>query len=179
MAQRFGLTNLQLSGEAILLADGVRYVSDRRIADFSAASGSILLLPPNAVGRQIVWFNREGRQLGVAVADAGRPSSGSNWIPLLSPDGNHAALERSRGSASDIWVYDLKTGARNPPDFRRRFQYEPGLVAGRERGSVRVFAPAVTGLVHKARIRRRNGNCRRTPVKNKLPVFRLMAASSP
>jgi eukaryotic-like serine/threonine-protein kinase len=125
MAQRFGLQNLQLSGEAIPLADGVRYVSDRWIADFSAARGSIILLPPNAVGRQIVWFSREGRQLGVAVADVGRPSSGANWIPLLSPDGSHAALERSRGSASDIWIYDLKIGAGTRLTFAEGFNTNP------------------------------------------------------
>jgi len=111
MAHRFDLKKLQATGEDIPLAEGVRYVSDRRIADFSAANGSLILLPPNAGGRQIVWINREGRQLGVAVADVGRPSSGGYWLPLLSPDGSHAAVERTRGSASDVWIYDLKTGA--------------------------------------------------------------------
>jgi serine/threonine protein kinase/Tol biopolymer transport system component len=111
MAHSFDLKKLQPTGEDIPLAEGVRYVSDRRIADFSAANGSIILLPPNTGGRQLVWFNREGRQLGVAVADVGRPSSGAYWLPLLSPDGSHAAVERTRGTASDVWIYDLKTGA--------------------------------------------------------------------
>jgi serine/threonine protein kinase/roadblock/LC7 domain-containing protein len=125
MAHRFDLKKLQLNGEAIPFAEGVRYVSDRRIADFSAASASLILLPPNSGGRQIVWFNREGRQLGVAVADVGRPSSGSVWIPLLSPDGSHAAVERTRGTASDIWIYDLKTGAGSRLTFADGFNTNP------------------------------------------------------
>jgi serine/threonine protein kinase/roadblock/LC7 domain-containing protein len=125
MAQQFDLNQRQLSGEAVPIVEAVRYVSDRRIADFSAAGGSLVLLPPNSGGRQIVWFDREGRQLGVAAADVGHPSSGSYWIPVLSPDGSHAAVERSRGTASDIWIYNLKTGAGTRLTFAEGFNYVP------------------------------------------------------
>jgi serine/threonine protein kinase len=125
MAHRFDLKTLQPSGEDIPLAEAVRYVSDRRIADFSAANGSVILLPPNTGGRQLVWFNREGRQLGVAVADVGRPSSGSYWLPLLSPDSSHAAVERTRGTASDVWIYDLKAGAGTRLTFADGFSDNP------------------------------------------------------
>jgi len=125
MAQRFDVNKLALSGEAIPLAEAVRYMSDRRIADFSAARGALVMLPPSTTGRQIIWFNREGRQLGVAVADAGRASSGEYWIPLLSPDGNQAAAERTRSGASDIWIYDLKSGTGTRLTFAEGFTTNP------------------------------------------------------
>ena len=125
MAQQFDLKTFQLNGEATDLAEGVRYVSDRRIADFSAASGSLIFLPPNTSGRQMVWFNREGRQLAVALADIGHPSSGTLWTPVLSPDGSHAVVERARGSASDIWIFDLKTGTGTRLTFTDGFSYSP------------------------------------------------------
>ncbi|MGA2857940.1 MAG: protein kinase [Candidatus Sulfotelmatobacter sp.] len=124
-AQRFDLSQLRLSGDPISIAESVRYVSDRRIADFSAMSNLLMLLPPNSGGRQLVWFDREGHQLAVAAPDVGRPSSGSNWIPLLSPDGSHALLERNRGNASDIWIYDLKTAAGTRLTFSDGFSYLP------------------------------------------------------
>jgi serine/threonine protein kinase len=125
VAQRFELSQHRVSGEAVSVAEAVRFVSDRRIADFSAASGSLILSSPSSAGRQLVWFDREGRQLGVAVADVGHPSSGSYGVPLLSPDGSHAAVERSRGNASDIWSYDLKTGAGTRLTFSDGFNYVP------------------------------------------------------
>ncbi len=124
-AQRFDLRQLRLSGDAISVAESVRYASDRWIGDFSATSNLLMLMPPSAGGRQLAWFDREGRQLAIAAADVGRPSSGSIWIPLLSPDGTHAALERTRGSASDIWVYDLKSGAGTRLTFFDGFSYYP------------------------------------------------------
>lgn len=125
MAQRFDLKKLQLSDEAVPLAEGVRYAGDRRIADFSAASGSLILLSPNVGGRQLAWFDREGRPLGVAVPDVGRPSSGSYLLPLLSPDGSLVALERARGNASDIWIYDLRTRLGTRLTFAEGFNAYP------------------------------------------------------
>ncbi len=124
-AQQFDLRQQRLVGDALPIAESVRFASDRRIADFSAAGNLLMLLPPNSGGRQLVWFDREGHQLGIAAPDVGRPSSGSIWIPLLSPDGSHVALERTRGSASDIWIYDLKTAAGTRLTFFDGFSYYP------------------------------------------------------
>jgi Tol biopolymer transport system component/predicted Ser/Thr protein kinase len=125
LAQPFDARALRGTGDAVLLGEGVRWAADRRIADFSAAANDMLVFRPAAGnGQRLVWFNREGKELGVAVSDVGTPTSG---VPAgtLSPDGERVAVSRARGNGSDIWIYSLKTGLGTRLTFSDSFNEGP------------------------------------------------------
>ena len=108
-AQPFDVRGLRMTGEPVRVGEGVRWAPDRRAADFSAANGTIVFSHATEAGERLVWFDREGKQLGTAVPDIGIPTSGL-LAGSLSPDGNRAAIVRRRGTGSDIWIYKLATG---------------------------------------------------------------------
>src|SRR5713101_6818585 len=109
LAQPFDLRRLQSTGAPSLVSDGVRMAFDRRVADFSVAqNGTLVFLSAVGSGQRLVWFDREGKELGVAVPDIGNPTSGL-MVGTLSPSGDRVAVARARGTGSDIWMYSLKT----------------------------------------------------------------------
>jgi Tol biopolymer transport system component len=110
--------------ELLFIRDGVLYSqpfsialglltgTPQRIAtEVAAASvsarGDIVYRPIVAEGeRQLVWFDRMGKEL---------ERVGSVWVgsvtnPSLSPDGRRVLVQRSSGQNADIWIVDLGTG---------------------------------------------------------------------
>ena len=125
LAQPFDVRQLEVTGAPSLVSDGVRSAFDRRVADFSAASnGTLVFLSTEGSGQRLVWFDREGKELGVAVPDIGNPTSGL-LAGTLAPDGEHVAITRARGTGSDIWIYDLKTALGTRLTFTDDFSEDP------------------------------------------------------
>ena len=125
LAQPFDLGRLQSSGAPSLVSDGVRMAFDRRAADFSVAqNGTLVFLSAVGSGQRLVWFDREGKELGVAVPDIGNPTSGL-MVGTLSPSGDRVAVARARGVGSDIWTYSLKTALGTRLTFTDDFNESP------------------------------------------------------
>jgi len=125
LAQAFDPRRLQLTGAPSLVSDGVRMAFDRRAADFSVAqNGTLVFLSAVASGQRLVWFDREGKELGVAVPDIGNPTSGL-MVGTLSPSGDRVGVARARGTGSDIWIYSLKTALGTRLTFTDDFNESP------------------------------------------------------
>jgi Tol biopolymer transport system component len=103
MAQPFDEKNLQLTGDAVQIAEAVNFDPHNLEAGFSAAENGVLVFVSGAPMGQLVWFDRDGKQ----VAKLGDP--GIVRRPRISPDGTRVAAEIQdpKVGTSDIWVYDL------------------------------------------------------------------------
>ena len=118
MAQRFDADRLELTGNAVTVAEGVQIggVSGRTGA-FSVSQTGVLAYQTGAgdVRSQLIWFDRSGKQIAALgdQADLGGVE--------LSPDGTRAAVNiLDPGRARDIWLYDVARG------LRTRFTFDPG-----------------------------------------------------
>jgi Tol biopolymer transport system component len=100
MAQRFDINRLELSGEAVQIAD---QLGNGPLAPFSASmNGAISYVAGSVPNSSLVWFDRAGKPLTVVGP------SGEYRNLELSPDDRFVAFER--GSPADVWVLDLQRG---------------------------------------------------------------------
>jgi hypothetical protein len=103
MAQPVDGGNMQLSGDAVVLAPDLGGVSVSSMTNFTVAgNGTIVFGPLGEPKRRMIWVDRVGKPLAeVAAADD------IVW-PQPSPDGTRVAFTRySVGSESSAVVYDL------------------------------------------------------------------------
>ena len=103
MAQPFDASRLELSGEAVPVAEQVGSVLDY---GFFSASGNGVLVYRSGAGLdyQLTWFDRQGRVLA-KVAEPGRYNS-----LALSPDGRRVAVSRTNPENTpnwDVWLLDV------------------------------------------------------------------------
>jgi Tol biopolymer transport system component/DNA-binding winged helix-turn-helix (wHTH) protein len=104
VAQRFDPDWRRLDGTPVLVAPNVAPPLDIYGMTFSAA-GDVISYISGDIDRQLAWFDRAGRRLGVLDK--------SNWMnqPSLSPDDALAAVARSKPEADrDIWIVPTKSG---------------------------------------------------------------------
>ncbi len=119
-AQSFDPDSLELSGEAIRIADKIPY-STTGAAAFSASQTGVLLFRNNPqlqagaaatgaiLNAPLVWVDRSGTRIEQAAAPAG-------WAGLnLSPDGKWTAVHRHDGNGGDIWNFEA--GSDTPSRF--------------------------------------------------------------
>jgi eukaryotic-like serine/threonine-protein kinase len=112
-AHSFDTRRLELMGEAVPLAEPVRLHMQRLLGDFSVSTQGMLVYSSETEGleRQLIWFDRSGKQTGGLADPAG-------YFGLhLAPDGKTVAVHiteavQSNESPSDIWLYDVARGAR-------------------------------------------------------------------
>ena len=97
MVQRFNLDRLELSGDAVPIADGARGIAHTFSVSANGTLAFMLAAPPES---QLVWFDRTGRQLETAGTAAVYRN------PAFSRDGRFAAFERS--APSELWMLDLE-----------------------------------------------------------------------
>jgi eukaryotic-like serine/threonine-protein kinase len=113
-ARRFDPGRAELSGEPVTLASDVAVNPDNMAGAFSvSASGAIAWRTGPSARRQLMWFDRNGRELGAF----GTPDP-VLFNPEISPDGRRVALTRGRIDFSDIWIQE---GSRSS-----RFTTDPG-----------------------------------------------------
>ena len=105
VVQRFEPTTLALEGDAVSLAEGVAIDSSGTAAVSGSSTGDIVYRKGSANRqRQLVWFDRSGRQIG----DPFPPDAANPLNPALSPDGRQLALNRTVAGGADVWILDLE-----------------------------------------------------------------------
>jgi Tol biopolymer transport system component len=100
VAQTFDAGSFQLSGDAVPIVTGVEIIANGQVR-FSVSENGVLIFQGKWEREyQLVWFDREGKQVG-AIGDPALVGVG--YEPRLSPDGKRIVMKRDRG----IWVTDL------------------------------------------------------------------------
>ena len=121
MAQPFDAQSLQLSGEAVPIAEQVQMNLPEVRAVFSASENGVLVFQSGSsrvgTGSQLTWFERDGRQAG----KLGEPVFGAS--PHISPDGQRVAamLFDIQAGSTDIWLYDSALTRKT------RFTFDPAF----------------------------------------------------
>ncbi|MCU1306765.1 MAG: hypothetical protein JWN45_1460 [Acidobacteriaceae bacterium] len=137
MAQPFDTGSLQLKGEATPVISGS--TSDGRGARrFTISDNGIFVWQGSWESEyQLVWFDREGKQVGTVGAPT-KVTSGQE--PHLSPDGKRIAIKRD----NNIWVIDLarETGIRLTSVFSQLPIWSPD-------GSHVGFQSSIEGTSHR------------------------------
>jgi dipeptidyl aminopeptidase/acylaminoacyl peptidase len=118
MAQPFDTKRLELSGQAVPIAEQVAVSLG---SNFSLApNGSLAYRTGGGAGQQqLTWYDRQGKTLG-AVADPYVYTGTS--APVLSPDGKRVAFTRTdpQSGNTDIWLFEFSRGVTT------RFTFDPG-----------------------------------------------------
>jgi len=106
MAQALDLTKLEMTGEAVRIADHIGTAFE--FAYFGASANGVLAYRSGNAGglasNQLAWFDRQGKNLGTAT------TPGMYDSPMLSADGSRVAYARydaANGVNSDIWVFEF------------------------------------------------------------------------
>jgi eukaryotic-like serine/threonine-protein kinase len=103
VAQRIDVQRGELVGSRITIADSVGFDANLRAAAFSVSeTGLIAYRSGTASRRQLVWFDRTGKSLGVF----GGPDEAAPSTPRISPDGRRVAVYRVVQGNADIWLLD-------------------------------------------------------------------------
>jgi Tol biopolymer transport system component len=103
LAQRFDPSTQQPSGPLVSVAEDVPVTLFAAAVSASAAGHIAYRAGSPESRRQLVWFDRSGKQ-GVAVGDVGQLMSN----PTLSPDGRHVVVQRTVQGNIDLWSIDLE-----------------------------------------------------------------------
>jgi Tol biopolymer transport system component len=108
-AQPFDVSGLRLAGEAVRIADHVGSVYEFGYVGVSS-NGVLAYRTGGAIGAnplRLTWFNRQGTNLGTAVAP------GYYTSLRLSPDGSQLAASRLDVTTvtTDIWMHEFARGA--------------------------------------------------------------------
>lgn len=118
MAQGFDARSLQLSGNAMPLAENVAVNSIIKRGVFTVSeNGTLVYESATNLVRQVIWYDRSGKQI------AGAGLLGALGSPSISPDGTRLAFSISDPSAgtNDVWVYDLTR------EIKTRLTFSPGV----------------------------------------------------
>ena len=104
VAQAFDQNTLALSGEPVpIITDQKVWINNFR---FSASdTGTLVWQGTWERDYQLVWYDREGKQVG-SVEDAAKVAVGQD--PRISPDGKRIVIKRS--PPNTIWVIDTQRG---------------------------------------------------------------------
>ena len=93
VAQSFDATSLQLSGQPFVVAEQVGFTSTRpQIAASASAVGTIAFLANGYPVRQLIWYDRSGKESGRAAVTGSLGGAVS-----LAPDGRSVGFIRSDG----------------------------------------------------------------------------------
>jgi Tol biopolymer transport system component len=157
VAQRFDASKLALEGEAVPVAEGVGYISNITLANFSVSRNGVVVY--GQAGTQythLMWTNRDGKQ-SAAITEPGYYPA-----PRLSPDATRVAVgmaDQQTGNL-DIWQIDLLHATTT------RFTFEPGAdsrpiwspdgkqiaFASNREGLPKLYLKPVSGAVAEERI---------------------------
>jgi len=117
-AQRFDPDRGEATGIPVVLAEQVAlpYLGG---APLTSSRGGIVAFrsSSSATGRQLIWLDRSGREIG-KVGDADLVTTGT---VVISPDSTHLAFSRVTDGNSDVWVFEMARG------ILTRITFDPGL----------------------------------------------------
>jgi eukaryotic-like serine/threonine-protein kinase len=117
MVQRLDVKRGELAGDPVRLADPVGSNGVVGFGGFSISADGRVAYRSGGVLRQLKWYDRTGKVLGVA----GQPDPATLLYPQLSPDGAYAALTRVVQNNNDLWLMDLIRGGLT------RFTFDPAI----------------------------------------------------
>jgi Tol biopolymer transport system component len=103
LAQRLDVSRRELTGDPATVAEDVHYDTNVNAAAVSvSASGAVAYRTGTAGRRQLRWFDRAGKDVGMMG-----PIDDNNLSSVeLSPDGRRVATYRNIMGNSDVWVFD-------------------------------------------------------------------------
>jgi eukaryotic-like serine/threonine-protein kinase len=111
MAQPFDAKRFELTGEATPVAEQVLEDSSIAHAWFSSSANGMLLYAEGAPkNRQLVWFDRDGKQVGAVPGDDAYAGIAA------SRDGKKLAYYLD-GTGFDVWSFDITRGVKIPLTF--------------------------------------------------------------
>ncbi len=108
VARRLDLARAALTGDPVTLADRVGVDGDARGGFAVSGAGPVAYRTGGGAARQLRWFERTGKAVGVA----GEPDANDQQGPELSPEGRQVAMRRTVQGNQDIWLLDLVRGGR-------------------------------------------------------------------
>jgi len=110
LAQRLDAEAARLTGEAVVVARGVRVEESQRGLLVSASrDGTLVWASDENIDQSLTRYSRAGQTLGPLNVAPG-------WLyyPRLSPDDRRLAYTRATRGTADIWLHDLETGTNMP-----------------------------------------------------------------
>jgi len=117
MAQPFDTGRLELSSEAVPIAEDVMHIPGAAVAVFSASPAGVLAYQSGEAeaSTTLEWRGRDGQPDGVLGDPAPYEQA------TMSPDNRLAAVKipDSATGMSDLWIYDIER------DLRTRFTFDP------------------------------------------------------
>jgi len=117
-AQHFDTDKFELHGEPVPLLTNVQYLPRIYHAVFASSAGGVLVAQAgDNNASQLIWFDRKGQQVGVAVP----PGVYGNIS--LSPNGKFVATDSMDpvSQNTDVWTYDLER------DKAKRLTFDPAI----------------------------------------------------
>src|SRR5690606_10725316 len=102
-AQRLNLRTFAMEGPLLRVADNVAQLQTifGTVALSGSESGTLAYRPATRQTRQLTWFDRSGKPIGVVGSiDA----ADYDYAARLSRDGRFIALSRRVGGNSDVWI---------------------------------------------------------------------------
>jgi eukaryotic-like serine/threonine-protein kinase len=119
LAQRFEADRRQVSGDPVQVAEGVAVDVATGLAAFSVSQNGVLTYRRGGIVAaaeegtlvRLDWLDREGKLIqSVGEVDAYRGID-------LSPDGSRIAFHRHDHAGGDLWLFDVRRGARTRLTF--------------------------------------------------------------
>jgi serine/threonine protein kinase len=106
LAQPFDYTSLQLTGNAVPIAEGMDYFKPTGDADFSVSDNGVLAFKTRAILSRLVWFNRQGEEVG----SVGTPRNYA-WLRLSGDDRKVAVhIIDPPSGMSNLWIIEFERG---------------------------------------------------------------------
>ena len=109
VARRFDASTGVLTGDPVVIADPVGSEPTLGVGAFSVSlTGVVAYRSGSAVRRQLTWFDRSGKPVGVL----GEPDGSGQTAPVLAPDEKRAAVFRAVQGNNDIYILDALRSTR-------------------------------------------------------------------
>jgi eukaryotic-like serine/threonine-protein kinase len=122
LAQKFDVAKLRIEGEAIPLAERIRFLTPESFLLASAATNGTLLYGLWNHQKRIASIDRKGRELGTLG------EVGDYEEVVLSPDGRRAVVTRrdaAHGQNLDLWILDAASGVASRFTSDRTDEFSP------------------------------------------------------
>jgi eukaryotic-like serine/threonine-protein kinase len=120
-AQPFDAKKLSLTGEPTPIVNDVQYFPRIAKATYATtANGLLIAQKSGGTGvSQLLWFDRKGQQVGMALKGA----AGIYGNIFLSPNGKWVGTDTTDPSSqnTDLWTYDLENGS------AKRLTFDPSI----------------------------------------------------
>jgi Tol biopolymer transport system component len=121
MAQPFDADRLQLTGDAIPIAEGVAFNPFGSYAQFAASDSGVLVYRGGggSVPLTLAWVSREGAAQPLAATPH------NYTFPKISPDGKRVAVGIEEGGGGQVWIYDTTRDAMSRLTFEGTANVDP------------------------------------------------------